>query len=145
MSVTTYLDPPNKEDIILSVKNAEKHYEVIDIINSTFPTWILGCPQKYSKDYEHFQNNWKYVCKKSQCEPLNIVIVDMIEFNDKNYTLIKLFSELLTCFGHSVRRKEEFIECKACGDAIPTQSVYNQLVERKIDVPTFWSMRCKGC
>ena len=145
MDETSYLDPLNMEDIIVSIKNAEKHYEVIDIINSTFPSWILGCPKKYSKDYKHFQNNWQFVCNKSGCQPLNIVIVDMIEFNDKNYTLIKLFAEILTVFGHSVRRKEEFIECKACGDAIPTQLVYNQLVERKIDVPVFWSARCKDC
>ena len=53
----------------------------------------------------------------------------MIEFNNKNYTLIKLFADILTVFGHSVRRKEEFIEYKACGDAIPTQFVYNQMIK----------------
>ena len=71
--------------------------------------------------------------------------MDKIIFNDPNYSLIRLFCELLTVFGHSVRRKEEFIQCNECGSVIPTQMVYNQLVERKIDVPPVWSVKCKNC
>ena len=71
--------------------------------------------------------------------------MDYIVFNDPKYTLIKLFCELLTVFGHSVRRKEEFVGCRVCGDAIPTEMVYSQLVDRKITVPTCWMLRCNGC
>ena len=149
MSIDTsnnlYKDPPNTAEIINDIKNAEMHDDVVTIINNVFPGWILGWPKKYSKDYPHFQTNWKFVCKKAGCNTLSIIIVDKIIFNDPEYTLIKLFCELLTVFGHSVRRKEEFIECKACGDVVPTQNIYNQLVELKINVPPFWSMKCTNC
>lgn len=141
----SYVDPQNVDEIIESIKNAEKHDEVVDIINKTFPKWILGWPKRYSVDYPHFQNNWEYICKKSGSTTLSVIIVDYIVFNCKNYKLVQLFCELLTVFGHSVRRKEEFVGCKLCGDAIPTQSVYNQLSERKIPVPEIWMVKCKGC
>lgn len=142
---SAYKDPPNTNEVIENIKNAEKHDEVVDIINTTFPGWILGWPKKYSTDYPHFQTNWEYVCKKAECNTLSVIIVDHIVFNNPNYKLIQLFCELLTVFGHSVRRKEEFIGCKICGNAIPTQTVYNQLVERKISVPICWMVKCTCC
>ena len=141
-----YTDPVNKDEIINDIKNAETHDDVVSIINKTFPEWILGWPKRYCVDYPHFTNNWEFVCKKAGCKPLSVIIVDLIEFNDPDYTLIKLFAELLTVFGHSVRRKEEFIGCKICGDAIPTQDVYNQLVERKVtNIPSCWMIKCFSC
>ena len=96
--------------------------------------------------WDFFQNNWNFVCKKAGCKPLSVIIVDTIEFKKPNYSLVRLFSELLTVFGHSVRRKEEFIGCKICGDAIPNQNVYNQLVERKVaSIPSCWMIKCKNC
>jgi hypothetical protein len=145
MSIDLYIDPPNTAEIMNEIKNAETHDQVVNIITNVFPGWILGCPKKYSKDYQHFQHNWEFVCKQSNCNTLCIIIVDKIIFNDPNYSLIRLFCELLTVFGHSVRRKEEFIECNECGCVIPTQIVYNQLVERKINVPPVWSVKCKNC
>lgn len=145
-TVVSYKDPQNFDDIVEEVKNAETHDDVVNIINKTFPTWILGWPKRYSVDYSHFQNNWAFVCKKAGCKPLSVIIVDKIEFNDPEYKLIKLFSELLTVFGHSVRRKEEFIGCKICGDAIPSQGVYRQLVERKVpNIPGCWMVKCRRC
>lgn len=141
----TYEDPENVEEIVTRVKNCETHDEVVKLINEIFPGWIIGWPKQFCIDYPHFQNNWKYICKKSGCKPLSVIIVDKIVFNNNKYSLIKLFCELLTVFGHSVRRKEEFIGCKVCGDAIPSQSVYNQLVERKISVPNCWMVKCRDC
>ena len=66
-------------------------------------------------------------------------------FNNPKYTLVKLFCELLTVFGHSVRRKEEFIECKICGDALPSHEIFNQLVERKVTNLDCWMIKCRGC
>lgn len=140
-----YRDPDNMEEIIERVKNTEKHNDVVDIINKVFPGWILGWPKKYSKDYIHFQNNWEFVCKKTNSSPLRVVIVDKIVFDDPNYKLVRMFCELLTLCGHSVRRKEEFIGCKVCGDAIPTHEIYKQLVDRKINVPSFWNLKCVDC
>jgi hypothetical protein len=140
-----YQDPVNVNELVEKVKDCETHDEIIKLINDTFPGWILGWPARYSVDYPHFQNNWEFVCKKSDNKTLSVIIVDHIVFNDPKFSLIKLFCELLTLFGHSVRRKEEFIGCKICGDAIPTQSVYNQLHERKINVPNCWMVKCQKC
>ena len=141
----SFEDPENVEEIINKVKECETHDEVVKLINETFPGWILGWSKKYSVDYQHFQNNWEFVCKKSGCKPLNVISVDAIVFNDPNYTLVKLFSELLTVFGHSVRRKEEFIECKICGEALPTQEVFNHLVERMMTKLDCWMIKCRNC
>jgi hypothetical protein len=144
---TKYRDPSPEETkkIVGQIKNAEMHDDVVNIMNTTFPTWFLGWPKKYCVDYPHMQSNWKFTCKKSKCNTLSVVIVDKIVFNDPDYSLIKLFAELLTVFGHSVRRKEEFIGCVRCGDAIPTQMVYNQLKERSLSVPSHWMTQCIKC
>jgi hypothetical protein len=133
------------ESIISSLKEAENHNKVVDIINSVFPGWIIGCSKKYSLDYPHFTNNWDNVCKKIGCKPLDIVIVDELVFNDTNYSLIQMFCELLTMFGHSVRRKQEFFECKFCSSILPNQEIYNKIIEAKIKAPEYWSMKCKTC
>ena len=143
---SSYTDPENHEEIVENIKKAETHDEVVKIINKTFPVWIIGWPKRYSDDYPHFQNNWKFVCNKAGCKPLSVIIVSIIEFKKPNYRLVRLFSELLTMFGHSVRRKEEFVGCKMCGDAIPTDSVYKQLVDRKVaNIPSCWMIKCKKC
>ena len=141
----SYQDPKNVEEIINQVKECENHDQVVTLINSTFPGWIMGWPKKFSTDYPHFNHNWEYVCKKSKCKTLSVIIVDKIVFNDSKYSLIKFFCEVLTVFGHSVRRKEEFIGCKLCGNALPTQMVYDQLIERKISTPSVWSLKCSSC
>jgi hypothetical protein len=140
-----YKDPTNFQDIVDRIKNASTHDDVVNIINSTFPTWVLGWPKKYSYDYKHFNDNWLSVCTKTKCNPLNVVIVDYIVFNDSDYKLVQIFSELLTLFGHSVRRKEEFVSCKVCGDAIPAPKLYAQLKERKIPTPDVWMYKCTSC
>lgn len=140
-----YQDPENSDEIVGKIEKAETHDGVVKIINETFPTWILGWPRRYSTDYPHFQNNWEYVCKKSECSTLSVIIVDKIVFNDPKYKLVRLFCELLTVFGHSVRRKDEFIGCKVCGNAIPSEYVYKQLVERKIPTPSCWMVKCTSC
>jgi hypothetical protein len=136
--------PEYTETIVNSLKDAENHNKVVEIIESVFPSWIIGCSKKYSNDYPNFTSNWNSVCNKIGCKPLDIVIVDDLVF-DKEYSLIQMFSELLTMFGHSVRRKEEFFECRFCKSVLPTQNIYNKLQECKIKVPEFWSMKCKNC
>ena len=42
-----YQDPPNKDEILKSVQDAETHDQVVQIINETFPEWILGWPKRY--------------------------------------------------------------------------------------------------
>jgi hypothetical protein len=143
--MSIYQDPQNVDQIITQVKECETHDEVLTLINEIFPNWIIGCPKRFCIDYPHFQYNWEYVSKKSGCKTLNIIIVDEIVFDNPKYSLIRLFCELLTVFGHSVRRKEEFIGCKVCGDAIPSQYIHNQLVERHISTPASWMLKCQKC
>ncbi len=142
-----FLNPVNTNEILENVKNAETHDEVVNIITDTFPNWIIGWLKEYSSDYPHFQKNWESVCIKTQTKPLRVIIVNKIVFNDPNYSLLAMFCEILTVFGHSVRRKEEFIECKLCGNAIPTPSVYNALKEKGqgIKIPLAWSPKCYTC
>ena len=140
-----YQDPENAAEIVERIKDCGTHDEVVKLINETFPGWIIGWPKRFSVDYPHFQNNWEYMSKKSNCKPLSVIILDEIVFNNPKYTLNKMFCELLTVFGHSVRRKEEFVGCKICGDAIPSQSIYNQLVDRKIATPNCWMIKCQNC
>ena len=141
----SYKDPENIKEILEQVKNTEKHNDIVKLIDNIFPGWILGWCEKYSSDYSHFQNNWRFVCKKMALSPLKVVIVDKIVFDNAEYSLIRVFCELLTLCGHSVRRKEEFIGCKVCGDAIPTELIYKQLIERQINVPGFWNIKCVNC
>ena len=144
-----YKNPYNSESILTFIKEAKTHDEVIKIINNVFPSWIIGCSKQYSVDYPHFTRNWESVCTKippaGSCKPLDIIIIDELVFNDKDWSLIQMFSELLTMFGHSVRRKEEFFECKFCGNILPTEIVYKKLKNAGVPVPLFWSMKCKNC
>lgn len=145
MEVLKYKDPSNVDEIIESLKNAETHKDVVNIINTTFPDWILGWPKRYCIDYPSLKNNWEFICKESNTKPLSVIIVDHLEFKSQDHKLLKVFAEILTVFGHSVRRKEEFIECKYCGDAIPNKNVWKQFKDRKIQCPGFWSLKCQGC
>jgi hypothetical protein len=141
-----YTDPENIDSIVESIKNSSNHTECVDLINKTFPGWIVGWPKKFCVDYPQFRNNWEFVCKKIGCNPLCVVIVDFVPSEDgKNYTLLKMFTELLTIFGHSVRRNNEFVGCAVCGDAIPSDAIYADLKARKMQCPKFWTIRCSTC
>lgn len=144
-TVSEYKDPENVEEIITELKECKNHEDVVNIINKTFPNWIIGWPKRYCTDYPHFQNNWKFICNKTNSTPLSVIIVDNVVFEDNNFRLLRMFSELLTIFGHSIRRNTEFIGCKICGDAIPNKDIYNQLVERCIQVPSCWMKKCTHC
>ena len=144
-----YIDTDYK-NVENKIINSKDHNEVIDIIQETFPHWIVGTSKKYSDDYKHFQNNWEFITNKisqstSQIsKPLDVIIVEYID-NSPQHRTINLFTEILTVFGHSVRRKNEFISCEICGDAIPNRKIYNQLKERKIKVPIKWASKCSTC
>lgn len=141
----SYKDPDNYVDIMEDIKECKTYKDCVDFINKVFPKWILGWPKRYCEDYPHFQDNWEIVCEQSKCKPASIVIVDYINFDKDNYKVLNMFCELLTMFGHSVRRKEEFIGCKVCGDAIPNKDVYNKVVTNKIAAPNCWSLKCTKC
>jgi hypothetical protein len=142
-----YVNPVNTNEIIEKIKNGETHDEVVNVITETFPNWIMGWLNEFSSDYPHFQKNWESVCLKTNTKPLRIIIVDKVVFDDPNYSLLRMFCEILTAFGHCVRRKEEFIDCKLCGDALPTPNIYNALKEKGkgLKLPFAWSPKCSTC
>lgn len=148
MSIQTnpYSNPDNHLQIIEDLKEAKTHTEVLSIITNTFPSWMITYSTQYSDDYPVFTNNWNFVCKRTKSKPLDIVIVDFIDLKNTNFSLLSTFCELLTLFGHSVRRKEEFILCHVCKKCIPAEHVYNQLKERNIEnIPTIWKNLCQNC
>lgn len=146
MEINKYINPDNYKDIIEEIKQAEMHNDVIRIINKTFPDWIKGWPDKYCEDYPQFKINWEYVCSKSKSKPLSVIIVDFIDNNnDPKFSLVKMFIELLTIFGHSIKRKEEFIGCKYCGSVIPNKKIFEELKKLKFETPDVWSSICSKC
>ena len=143
--MSKYTNPDNVDEIMNELKNAKVHGEVVKIMNKTFPGWIIGWPKKFSDDYPIFSEHWNKICSDLKVQPLCILIVDHIAFADNDYTLLSSFCELLTLFGHCVRRKEEFFECKLCGSVLPNQSVYEKLKKDGVKVPEVWMMRCSTC
>jgi hypothetical protein len=145
-----YSDPENYQTIIEELKNCEKHNDVLKLIDTVYPLWIVKWCPKFSDDYPSFTHNWNFISKKIGTKPLNVILVDYIHTDntDKNvytYKLLGFFCEILTAFGHCVRRKEEFTECTKCKSAVPSFIIYEQLKERHIEIPKKWSFKCSIC
>lgn len=139
-----YKDPHNIDNIISKILNTEKHNDIRNIIEETFPSWILGSTDSYCLDYPHLQKNWDHVCDKINTKKTQIVIVDYIN-SDEDHKLIPIFCELMTRFGYCVRRKEEYIGCCNCGKAIPMIEIWKQMKLNGIKTPENWSKKCSNC
>ena len=142
-----YKDPENVNEILEKIKNAPTLGHVKPVLDSLYPGWILGNIKGYSKDYPQLQNNWETICKLSKVKPLEIIIVDFIVYDklDK-FTLIKIFSEILTKSGFCVRSKDEFFPCKKCGLALPTDILYDNMKQNNSkSIPSKWMPICENC
>lgn len=141
-----YLDP--NEDILKnifdSLKNCKSSDEIQNVIENTFPGWLIHGTDKYSDDYPNLQENWLKICNMINTTPKKIVIVDDIYF-DKNHLLINIFCERMTREGYIVRRKCEFQCCEICGCAIPTFNLYLTMKQKGLKVPNEWRRKCKKC
>lgn len=146
--MTNYKDPKNLPEIMERLKTLPTLKEVKELIDEIYPTWLITLLPQYSSDYESLQTNWINVANMANVPTTQIVIVDDMIFDD-NHTLIRTFAEILTRSGFSVRRKEEFIPCQVCRNAIPTQEmyeVYSKIQEQhSITLPDTWSPKCRGC
>jgi len=146
--MTSYKDPENVLEIMERLKTLPTLKEVKELIDEVFPTWFISVLPRYSKDYEGFQINWVNVSNMANVRTAQIVIVDDMVF-DESHNLIRTFAELLTRSGFSVRRKEEFIPCEKCGNALPTREMYEVYKkvqeESRIELPENWSNKCKNC
>lgn len=133
------------QSIIDSLKNAETHDEAMKIITDVFPTWIVGYSSSYSRDYPSLTENWKLICSNLKCDALSIIIVDEFVENNDEHSLIQIFSELLTLFGHRIHKKSDFFKCKICNGMLPSNEIYNELKKSNAKVPSVWRKICKDC
>jgi hypothetical protein len=73
-----------------------------------------------------------------------IIIVDDI-IDDKDHTIVKMFSECFTLCGFNVRTKNDYFECSDCGKAIPSFKLWKTFKEKKLNVPETWGPTCTNC
>lgn len=114
-----FTDPENKEEIYSKIQQVTNASEIYSLVDRVFPEWIIEECIDYEPCYTTFRNNWHKVSKQFLQEPKKILIVNQIVFEDpgNQYTILKMFCEILTRTGFCVRRKEELKKCKDCGMA----------------------------
>jgi hypothetical protein len=144
MNEEKFKDPENIEEVKNSLKNCPTLKEVIDLIEKTFPGWIITFLDKYSNDYPHLETNWDIITKETNIHKAKILIVDKIEEHD-NYELIQIFVQLFNKVGFIVREKTEIFPCRVCKSAIPHKASYDKMKELKINVTDEWSEKCSEC
>lgn len=128
----------------LNLENFTSREQFESFINTNFPNWLLYSLNDYSEDYPHFKQNWITICKSLNVQPKNIILVNKIQFEDKNDPLIQI-CEFMTKKGYVVRRVDEFIPCSSCEKAIPCEEIYELLKERNFKVPSSWQNKCSSC
>lgn len=139
-----YGDPDNLQDIIKDIFQLKTVKEIIELFKVIHPDFILAYLDNYSKDYPHFENNWKGMCLTLKVKPAQIIIVDDY-LDDVDHQLIKTFAELLTQSGFIIRKYTEFNPCPVCSLAIPNPYIYKKLKESNIKVPEEWKLHCSTC
>jgi len=140
-----YVDPENVVDIKEQIKNAPNLGSLKLILDKVFPGWIKGLVDDYSDDYPILKKNWLEMCTKNKVIPTKIMIVDFVSFEEE-YSLLRIFCEILTLSGFCVRSKQEIFPCKICKRAIPQLHIYNLMKtngERMI--PDVWQTSCQKC
>ncbi len=73
MNTSSYTDPENIEDIFEKIKEAKTIKDVKELIDRTFPTWIVNFTNSYSSDYACLQNNWQNYCEILKTTPKLII------------------------------------------------------------------------
>ena len=82
---------------------------VIKLIDEMYPKWIVKTYDRY-EDVKSMQN-WAHICKEMKTT-LKIIVVDFIYFDQKKYSNILLFADLLSSMGFSVIDKYRVEETK---------------------------------
>ena len=127
-----FTDPANKEEIYSRIQKVTNGTEIYSLVMEVFPDWILEECKNYEPIYSSFSDNWVKVSSKFFQKPRKILIVNQIVFEDPDneYTILKMFCEILTRTGFCVRRKEELKRCNECGLArlIDTESCTGQVL-----------------
>ena len=138
-------DPDNKEEIKVKITQCPTLKEIIDLINNTFPEWIVTFLDKYSDDYFHLQENWNIITKKFNTNMKKIIIVEDIIDDEEDYELIQIFSDIFRKLGFIIRAKCEIVPCIVCKSAIPHKPSYDKMKELGLKVPDSWTNKCINC
>jgi len=106
------------------------HEQIIDKINKKFPNWIEDICDNYRSDYPHLISNWYAICDKLETKRAKILLVKNLPHpNEKNINKeILQYSDILIKLGYVVRRSNEFIKCNNTNSIIPTEDLYNYMI-----------------
>lgn len=132
MSNLVYIDPPNTDLIINTIK-FQTHNELVLTVNKIFPSWIIGKFSKWCDDYPFIGTR--------------IILVDFIPpVINLSYHLIQVFCKLFALSGFSVICKDSFTKCKICDSILPTPATYSKINKlTKSNIPPYWSSKCARC
>jgi hypothetical protein len=140
-------NPENTEEILKQILEMKTYEEFKNIIDKTFPSWIIDSCDNYSIDYPHLNSNWKKICQMQNVNSKKIVLVKYLIFNDPEYSLLSSICEIMTRFGYCVRRISEFTKCVKCENAIPSIDIWTHLNTncKNFTIPKKWSDKCENC
>nr|QBK85313.1 MAG: hypothetical protein LCIVAC01_01220 [Iridovirus LCIVAC01] len=151
MDYTKYQDPENSSELIEQLRKLPAGEELINSINSVYPSWIVQIIDNYSRDYPHLIKNWDTICKLTYSQPEKILLVDTLWYdaiavNRKcKYELLKTACDILTKKGYCVRRQGEFVACEKCGKALVSFGLFVVMKEKNLPVPETWAETCSEC
>lgn len=139
-----YEDPENVQDIIKDIFKMKTIQDIVDLLNTLYPSFIRDKLEEYSKDYPHFDINWRGMCLTLKVKKAYILIVDEFHIDEK-HILLQTFCEVLTQAGFIIRKYTEFFPCAVCKSALPTEEIYTKLVTAKVKTPSEWDKKCISC
>ena len=139
-----YKNPSNLDEILQEFTQIKTIGGVKELVDKVYPEWFVTTMNNFCPDYPHLQKNWQIVCSKIGIPRAQIIIVEETE-DGTDYTLIRQFAECFTKAGFTIRRKMEFIPCEKCGNAVPTEQLYQHLKKNKFTVPEQWDKFCQKC
>ena len=139
-----YKDPQNIQEITKEILLSKNIQNIIDILNKTFPNFIIETLSDFSEDYPHFDLNWTAICFSLKVRKAFILLVDDFE-EDSEHILIKMFCEILTQAGFVVRKNKDFQPCLICKKVLPNKGMYEKMKDHKVAVPKEWNDTCKKC
>ena len=140
-------DPENIDEILEKIGTIRTMGEIFELIDKTFPSWVIHIVDNFSNDYPFLDQNWANICKELNVRKAKIIIVRQISLikEESNNKLIKIFCELLTKAGFIVRDVNDLQLCSKCGNALPTQGMYNTLKTMKVTIPEEYISECSKC
>ena len=139
-----YEDPENLEVLIKEIFKMKTVQEIIDMLSVIYPEFITARLEEYSKDYPHFDINWRGMCMTLKVKKTLILLVDYFPSDDK-HILLKTFCEVLTQSGFIIRRNTEFFPCSVCNHALPNNTFFDKLKSLDIKTPEKWDTKCSTC